>query len=91
MPEHYGIGVNFIGGTIHLENQKSAEVDFTDSNGNMVSFTLAPRVTLTLLNSSSAPAHKVRSTKTGSVYTGFTVGFQSNQTVDIEWQASKRG
>jgi hypothetical protein len=33
---------------------------------------------------------KVGDNKTGNLYSGFTIGFQSNVTCDVEWQALEK-
>jgi len=91
MPEFLGIDVNVLSGTVNIQNGKVADVDFFDASGNAISFTLAPRIVLTVLNSANAPAFKVKNKKVGNLFTGFVMGFQNNVTVDVEWQAFKRG
>lgn len=90
MPRHLAIDVNVVSGSIHLENTKTAEVQFRDSSGNPVVFSLAPRISMTLLFETSVPIYKFSNVKTGSVYTGFRVGFQIKVTGDIEWVAQER-
>jgi hypothetical protein len=91
MPRLLGIDVNFLSGTITLTSVKVAQVNFVNSNGDPVAFTKEPMVSLTMLNSSTVPPFKVAGTKTGNVFTGFKIGFQTTQTVDIDWTATERG
>jgi hypothetical protein len=91
MPKHIGIDANYIAGTVTLTNVKVAQVNFTNAAGNPVSFTREPMISLTMLNASTIPPFKVAGIKTGNVFTGFKIGFQTPQTVDIDWTATERG
>ena len=90
MPEHYGIDVNVIGGTVSFTNTKTAKVDFKNQQGESVTFTFEPRIQLTLLNASTQVPYKVKATKVGNLFTGFVLGFQNQVTIDVDWQALKR-
>lgn len=90
MPRFLAIDVNVVSGTVHLENTKTAQVDFKNAQGQPVAFTLAPRLQLTLLDQTNQIPFKVSNVKTGNVYTGFIVGFQTKVTTDIEWEVSER-
>lgn len=90
MPRHVAIDANQIGGTVRFEKAKTVEVTFLDSKGNQVYFTLAPRIKVIPLDVSAQAPFKVASKKTGSFYTGFTLGFGVKVTMDVEWEASER-
>jgi hypothetical protein len=80
---------NAVSGVVKFNNTKTTQVVFKDSAGNAISFTKPPRIMLTILNSASMP-FKVSDNKTGNVYSGFTIGFQSVMTCDVEWQALEK-
>ena len=90
MPEHLAIDANVLSGTAHLESAKTVEVEFRNSEGDLISFTLAPRIQLTVTAQLQLVPYKVKNNKTGTLYTGFTIGFSQNVTTDVEWQASVR-
>jgi hypothetical protein len=89
MPKLLGLDVNYLSGTVTMTAVKVAKVTFRDSSGNAVSFTKEPMIALTILNSSTVPPYKVKGDKTGNVFTGFTIGFQTTQTVDVDWAATE--
>ena len=90
MAEHLAIDVNVLSGTVLLENSKTVEVEFRNSQGQLVSFTLEPRVMLTPQNQSVTVPFKVKSNKINGLYTGYTIGFPQIVNLSIEWQASAR-
>lgn len=90
MPKHYAVDENILSGSVHFEGVKTAQVSFVKTDGSPVSFTVAPRVQLTLLNASSQVPYRVSNVKTGNLYTGIVIGFQSPVTIDVEWQVVER-
>jgi hypothetical protein len=76
---------NVLSGTVSLKGTKSVQVAFKNSAGSNISFTKAPQITLTLLNT-TAVVFKVGDVKTGNLFTGFTLGFQNSVTCDVSWQ-----
>ena len=84
------IDANVISTTLHFENTKTARWDFQNSIGGAVSFTKAPRVQITALDTSAAPAYKCANVKTGALYTGVIVGFNIPVTIDVELQIQER-
>lgn len=91
MPKHYAVDTNVISGSAHMENVKSIELTYTDSEGNPVAFTKEPRLQITLLDATSQIPFKTKAIKTGSNYTGVVIGFQQKITIDFEWQVAERG
>ena len=90
MPRLLGLDVNYLSGTVSLTGVKVAQVTFRDSSGNAVSFTKEPMISLTILNASTVPPYKVKGNKTGNVFTGFMIGFQAAQSIDVDWTATER-
>jgi hypothetical protein len=90
MPEHYAVDVNVISGSVHFDNAKLMSVMYTNSNGDPVSFSKSPRLQLTVLNTTVVNPFKTQDIKAGNLFTGFKIGFQSNQTLDVEWQVMER-
>ena len=90
MPTHYAIDANIISGTVNFNSQKTMNINFTDTSGNTILFTKAPRIQLTIKNASTATACKTKDIKTGSLYSGFAIGFQTAVTLEVEWQAVER-
>lgn len=91
MPKHYAVDTNVISGSAHLENVKTIEITYADSEGNPVAFTKEPRLQITLLDATSQVPFKTKAIKTGSNYTGVVIGFQQKITIDFEWQVAERG
>jgi hypothetical protein len=91
MPVHYGVDVNVISGSVHLDNVKTVEISYVDSSGNPVVFTKEPRLQITLLDASSQVPFKTRAIKSGVNYVGVIIGFQAKITIDLEWQVLERG
>ena len=90
MPRHLAIDTNYIGGTVSIVSAKTATINYTNAAGNPVLFTTAPRITLTMTSSTTAVPFKTLNVKTGALFSGFKIGFQTNVTADIEWVASER-
>lgn len=90
MPQHYAMDANVVGGTGAIQQGKTLEVLFRNAAGQPVYFTLAPRIAITLTSQSAATAFKVKNLKQGALFSGFVIGFQSNVTVEFEWQAFER-
>jgi len=90
VPEFLAIGINHLSGTVHITSGKTAEVVYRNIFGQQVLFDKAPRLVLTMLTQVSQVPYQVQQNKIGALYSGFTVGFQTNVTCDVEWQASKR-
>lgn len=91
MPVHYGVDINVISGSAHLENVKSIEITYKDSEGNPVVFTKEPRLQITLLDATSQVPFKTKALKSGVNFIGVVLGFQSKITIDLEWQVMERG
>jgi hypothetical protein len=90
MPRHFAIDANVVGGTVSIQGVKTVDVLFKDQDGNPVLFTLAPRVAITITSQNSIAPFKVKNNKVGSLFSGFTLGFPSNVTIEFEWQAFER-
>lgn len=91
MPVHYGVDVNIISGSAHIENVKTIEITYKDSDGNPVIFTKEPRLQITLLDATSQVPFKTKAIKSGSNFIGVVIGFQNKITIDFEWQVAERG
>ena len=89
MPRHLGIGANVVKGTVAFNSTKTAQADFKDDAGNPVGFTKEPNIQLTLLDPNGTPPYKVKSVKTGNVFTGFVIGFSQVQTLTVSWRAEE--
>lgn len=87
---HVAIDINQVTGTVTLTDVKMASVVFKNSDGDTVLFTKEPMVSITLLNAAVVPPFKVKASKTGNLFSGFILGFQTPQTIDIDWTATER-
>jgi len=90
MPRHLAVDANVISGTIVFNYSKVGTARFLDVAGNQVLFSKAPRLTLTVLNSTSTIPFRTAYAKVGNLYAGFTIGFQAAQNCEVEWQATER-
>ena len=90
MPRHFAIDANVVGGTVSIQGSKAADILFKNKEGNPVLFTLAPRIAITVTSQNAVSPFKVKNLKSGALFAGFTIGFQSNVTVEFEWQAFER-
>ena len=91
MPKHLAVGRNAIGGTASFNNTKTAACYYRDLGGNQILFTIAPQLQITLRDSTTNPPFKTGNIKSGNLFAGFVIGFQSNFTGEVEWQAIERG
>lgn len=90
MPRHIALDVNVIGGTLTFANVKTMNAYFINAQGQQVSFTEAPRLSFTVTTDDNKVAYKVANLKNGALFIGFTVGFQTKVTLELEWQAMER-
>ena len=91
MPKHLAIDINVISGSVTLTGAKTAIVYYKTVFGNQIVFLKAPRLSITLLDSSvTSPPFKKNDIKSGSNYIGFTIAFNATVTQTIEWIASER-
>ena len=78
MPKHLTVE-NLVAGSIVFYNSKKSIITFAKP------FAKAPRVAVTLMDTSSNPPYVTTATKTG-----FTINFQQNFSGEVQWVAIER-
>lgn len=86
MPIHYAEDVNVISGRVHFEHQKIAFVYFKNSQGEQVSFSKRPFVSLTITDMTTQPASRLGWIRSGGLFVGCKIRFVSKQTLDVDWE-----